>query len=281
MLVHIRVACLDTHPHTRGNQILCIFSCIVQLPSSKAVSCIVTPVAESACVQHLVRNNSRFQALQRKWNICNKLAAIFSLVSQVCLKSVIKTVNSLKTQASLHSLAPLTTIGRNQQWNISHSSAMMRANHSFLAALCPCVAFGAKSASSSIFGGNSEPIRLLEHKRGTDYRQFLFCATEEGRVIWNLVWAGCWGYVGKFGFGFLASRTLQWNTCVDQRQRDTCVLTTSKHVPPCIGKPLWCVCVTLLWSLQVAAWPKEMAFSSFWEFHLRGAGQVLQYIQTL
>lgn len=178
MLVHIRVACLDTHPHTTGNQIFCIFSCIVQLPSSKAVSCIVTPVAESACVQHLVRNNSRFQALQRKWNICNKLAAIFSLVSQVCLKSVIKTVNSLKTQASLHSLAPLTTIGRNQQWNISHSSAMMRANHSFLAALCPCVAFGAKSASSSIFGGNSEPIRLLEHKRGIDYRQS-FCSVQQ------------------------------------------------------------------------------------------------------
>lgn len=63
-------------------------------------------------------------------------------------------------------------------------------------------------------------------------------AAEEGRerkldVGWR---SGV--YMGEIcAFVFFASRTSLWNTCVDQRQCKTCVLTSSKHVPLTLGSP--------------------------------------------
>lgn len=166
-----------------------------------------------------------------------------------------------------HSLnLQLSTICPNQQWNISHSSAMMRANQGFLATLCP---WGwCKNPNPpliySIFRENSGPIRLLEHKRGIDYSQTtdvaLFVA-DEGRERGNSTWARERGLHGEIWILFFACRTSLWNTCVDQRQCETCVLTSSKHVSLMLGSASG-VCYTAV-CLQVAG-HRRVVSSGLW-----------------
>lgn len=66
------------------------------------------------------------------------------------------------------------------------------------------------------------------------------------------------GLFGEIWIWFFASRTSLWNTCVDQRQCETCVLTSSKHVPLTLGSPFG-VCYPAV-CLQVAG-PRRVVSS--------------------
>lgn len=124
---------------------------------------------------------------------------------------------------------------------------MMRANQGIVSLRC-------SSESSWIF-----PDRTLgwsdciEHKRGIDYSlttDFVLFAAEEGREKRRKLDVGCKRSTWEIWIWYFASRTLLWNSWVDKRQCNTCVLTSSKYMPLMLQIPSG-VCYTAV-CLQVA-----------------------------
>lgn len=99
-----------------------------------------------------------------------------------------------------------------------------------------------------------------------DNRRCALFAAEEGRERGNSTWAGEQGNIeGNLDlFFFFLPPGVDCGTLVwDQRQCETCVLTSSKHVPLTLGSPSG-VCYTAVCVCFQVAGLRLVVSSGFW-----------------